>query len=127
MVENRGNPAAGDLYISPTGQPGDGTVHKSADAQTDRKARVSAVNKTNNRTGSGTYFAAEKLLKQKRLLGEMWYLVKWAKGPKGERFPDSWSKAADVTPELVTQFYITHSKNGVLRAQYRRRKPKRTL
>ena len=123
----RDNPAAGDGNISPTGQPGDGTVHKSADAQTDRKARVSTVNKTNNRTGSGTYFAAEKLLKQKRLLGEMWYLVKWAKGPKGERFPDSWSKAADVTPELVTQFYITHSKNGVLRAQYRRRKPKRTL
>jgi|GEM_PF-3577603 hypothetical protein len=67
---------------------------------------------TNSPVTGGTYFSADKLIKQRSLNGSTWYLVRWSKEPRNERYPDrpSWEKAVDVTAELKTQFLIGHTK-----------------
>lgn len=83
------------------------------------RPRLSKATDTN--AVSGKFYAAEKLLKQKRLNGETLYLVKWCRGPNNEKYPDTWTNSDDVTQELKTQFYISHLKNGTLRAAFRRK------
>ncbi len=57
------------------------------------------------------YYAAEKILRQKKLAGKTWYLIRWVQ----DKAEDSWTLATDVTQGLVDRWLVTHTKEGTLR------------
>jgi RNA:NAD 2'-phosphotransferase (TPT1/KptA family) len=59
----------------------------------------------------GEYYSAEKILKQKKINGKTWYLIKWAE----KKDENSWVKYEDTTEALRELFYKTHTKEGKLR------------
>ena len=58
-----------------------------------------------------TLYAAEKILAQKTINGEVCYKIRWSKiGDKS--FPDSWTRGDGVGEELKEHFYKTYTKLG---------------
>jgi len=64
---------------------------------------------------SQEYYAAEKIVGQRKVGGKVWYKVRWIE----EGAEDSWTLAADVTQGLVDRWLVTHTKEGKLRKSKR--------
>ena len=90
-------------------------VHKALATKTDDRSftdkmdnsQVTQRTTTPSTGGDKCFYAAEKLMKARQLNGKMEYLVKWV----GDYAP-SWQPPENISPFLMREYLITHTKQG---------------